>query len=703
LAELLAPSPTEPPSDVRPPETAELLAKEPKEDKEEPNQGPRNVLAIPAELWDKKHEAILGFMEDELSAAESERSPMMAKFSRWREAYIAPLAEGPKNFPIHNSSNITVAIIKEHVHTIAGQIVQSTYGGDQKFALKDLAAEWEPFVDNLERFMNIAAERDLNYEEAGIMAVIEMCILGTSVVEVPYEVDERSIYRYTADGRRTFKTTMIMQDGPVVNHVPIGSFWIRMHERDPQKARWVAKRVLLSELELRERESQGKFFGVDKIFEYYRDLWVQEAEDKEHEDDILDQKAYLPSRFEVFEIYLSFDMDDDNRFEELRLYFHRPSRLFIGRQFLPYWSGLRGFVKKGYFPRTDRFYDEGLAEMLEQIQIAVSAIANRRADNATLANLKMIIKRKILKNLQPGDPLYPGKMIEVNDVWNDIREFSMSDIYPSTISEEQILRGTAERLSGINEAAQGAAMPVSRTTAAAQLALLQEQRNRIGLTVSAIRKAQRKIGQIAFWHYSQFGTNSKGLLWMGEEGREVDQIFRMPRRVKELIQAIRISPPTSGQNQAVKRENAVGMFNLLTQMYGQLLPIAQGLPPEAFTAVLRSMVTSARRFMGDVLESFETSDPEAVLEGLVTLERLLPAPENLGGMEAFDRRAQSAESLDKLSRLEALLREAERVRSGQPGISPGDKPSRRTAPPERPIGGDSEGLIFGGESLFTPQ
>jgi hypothetical protein len=684
-----------------PPQSAERLREEPKSEGEESRQWPRFALPIPSSFWNAIEEDLRLFLFEELSVCEAERGRLISNFARWMEAYLAPMAEGPKNFPIHNSSNITLALIKEHVHTIGAQLVQSTMTARPWWVFKDLAKEWEQFIDEIEFFMDIAGERDLHLEKRGVEWILESAILGTSIMEVPYEVDSRNVYRTTADGRGVYPKEVIFHDGPICKHVPLATFWIRLHERDIQKARWCAKRFLYSEVELREKETQGKFFGVDKLLDFYQDPTALDDKVTQKADEILNQKPIRPDRFEIFEIYCSFDVDSDKRFEELHLFFHRDSGVFIGRNFLPYWNGKRPFVKLGYFPRADRFYDEGLAELLEQLQVAVSAIVNRRADNATLANLKMIIKRKIMKNLQPGDPLYSGKIIEANDIWNDVREFSMSEIYPSTINEEQLLRSTAERLSGVNEAAMGAAMPVTRTTAAAQLALLQEQRNRMGLTVSNIRQGFKEIGGLAMDHYFQFGTMGKAVAWMGDRGRVVEAIFNLPARVKQLVQAISMTSPTSLQNRQVKRENAIGMFNLIVQLYEKLLPLAQVMAPEHLGEIVRGMVSSARRFMEDVLETFEVNDPEEILEGIAVFERLLPTPENLGGMDAFAQRAETDQIIASISRVETLLREAERGQNGNNGISPGDQRPRRTAPPEGTSGGSLPGSLFGGESNFN--
>lgn len=676
---------------------ATLLDKEPEGEAEEPQQTTPITRHIPNSIWNAIEGDVRSFVHSELDACERERAPMMERFARWRVAYIAPMATSPKNFPIHNASNITMPVVKEAVHTIAAQLAQSV-PFDPPWHFKDLAKEWEPFVDDLETFMSIAAERDLDLRKAVTEGILESAILGTTIFETAHRVDERKIYRYTSDGVRVYPKNVIFHDGPSVRMIPISSFWIRLAERDPDSARWCAKRVLLSEQELREKVASGKFLSkeVEKVLGFYSDP----AEDRVRraENEALDQKPIRPERYEVFEFFTSFDADGDGRLEELRLFYHRDSMTFIGRRFLENWNGKRGFLKLGYFPRTDRFYDEGIAELLEQIQVAVSAVANRRADNATMANLKMIIKRKILKSLQPGDPLYTGKIIEANDIWNDLREFSMAEIYPSTVNEEQLLRSVADRLSGLNEAAMGSAMPVSRTTASAQLALLQEQRNRMGLTVSNIRELVRKIGSLTIDLYTQHGTNGKAIAWMGERGRLVEAIFRLPRRATELGLGIAVYVPTSTRNRQAKRENSIALFNLFTQLYERLLPMVGQLAPDAVPEVARALVRSSRRYMEDVLESFEQTDPEVVLEGLTTLERVLRAPEDLGGIEANARAEETAKILDGLARVEGVLREAESAGRGDGAIPPGNERARRTTPPERNGRGDISGLFFGGNS-----
>jgi hypothetical protein len=335
--------------------------------------------------------------------------------------------------------------------------------------------------------------------------------------------------------------------------------------------------------------------------------------------------------------------------------------------------------------------------MLEDIQDEISDKHNKRSDNAAMANLKMLLKRKMVKGIMPGDPLYTGKVIEVNDIWNDVREFQMAEIYPSTINEEQISRQYADRLAGYSEAVSGSAMPVTRTTASAQLALLQEQAKRIDLSVRNVRRGMNEIGWHATHIYFQFGTNGKAIAWLGRKsGLAVEGVFKLPRRVHELGLALTVSTPTSLQNRQVKRENSIALFNLLSQMYERMLPFVQHLAPERMGEVAKAMAQGASRFLEDVLETFEVTDPDDLLAGLTVLEKVLPTPEDLGGLESYRRGAESVEIVDQLRRMEDLLGEANDSRTRGDGVPSSSRYGRRVAPPQGIRGGANSGFPTGG-------
>lgn len=650
-----------------------------------PNQTVRAVRQIPRGMWDSARDDLEEYLHNEIMLADSERTDFIRKLARWKVVYRAPTAEEPKHFPIWNASNLTVPLIKEIVNTIAAQIAQSTTTARPQWVLKDLAAEWKPFTTPVERFLDIASKRDLGLKKMAIPYIIEAVKYGTSVCEVGHSVDTRRVYKYTPDGKDVYPSTIVHQDGPRPVHFPLQDFFVRWGETDHQDARWCSRRLWLNEKQIRDAVAGRKFENVDKLHGHSRrsrDL-VTDVDEK-----IEKTRSLRRDLWEVHKVWISWDVDGEGNDEELLLYYCPDARTFLSKKFMPYWHGKRPIVKLGYFPVEHRFYDEGLCEMLEDLQIGISDKHNKRADNETLANAAMIIKRKMSKGIMPGDPLYAAKVIETADIWNDIREFRLSEPYQSTVQEEQILRQYADNLAGMSDAQRGSAMPVSRTTASAQLALLQEQARKIDISVQAARAALDEIGEFTVHLYYQFGTNGKAIEWLGEHGRIVEALFRLPRRVTEIGQALRVSTPTSLQNRQVKRENAIALFNLLVQMYQQILPLAQALAPEQLPEVAHALVRSAQNFMGETLDTFEVTNPEDVLAGLTVLERVLPSPEDLGGLESFRRSAENEQIIERLGKIEDLFQEAQSLRDNPRGAVD-RRASRREGPRpyEGPFGG----------------
>lgn len=655
---------------------AGLLKQESRAGEEAPSQIPRLVKQIPDDMWEAAEDEIDSFLSQELHTAEGERTQFMRKIARWQAAYRAPIPDAPKHFPIWNASNMVYPLIKEAVNTISAQIAQSTLTARPTWVLKDLAAEWKPFVAPLEEFLTIGAKRDMDLRKVATPWIISGCKLGSSILEIGNLIDVRRIYKYTPDGSDTYPSNIIRHDGPKAIHVPLQDFWIRFGETDIQDARWVARRMWLTGRQLRDAAAQGKFFGVDQL----RGHPSRTTDEVDRAQEFIEKTT--PSHrdlFEIFKVWLSWDIDGEGNMEELLLYYSKDARRFISKKFHPYWHGKRPYVKFGFFPVEHRFYDEGICEMLEGLQESISQMHNRRADNHTLANAAMIIKRKTSRGIMPGDPLYSAKVIETADIWNDIREFRLSEPYQSTVQEEQIERQIADNLVGMSDAQRGSALPVSRTTAAAQLALLQEQAKRIDLSVQSSRDALDEVGLLTTSLYYQYGTNGKALEWMGERGRVVEAIFRLPRRVVEIGQAISVSTPTSLQNRQVKRENSIALFQLLTTLYQQIIPLAEQMAPDALPMVVQSMVSSAMSFMNDVLASFEVTDPEDILAGLAVLERVLPSPSDMGGGDEFTRQAESSDLINKLGVIENLMREAQEMR-GDPRSLLGQGPRRREVP-----------------------
>lgn len=86
-------------------------------------------------LSDEKKDELKILLDDELFRAEGDRGAFIDKLARWQYVYEAPMADEPKNFPLANSSNITVPVIKEVINALTAQLAQTTITPSPRWVL----------------------------------------------------------------------------------------------------------------------------------------------------------------------------------------------------------------------------------------------------------------------------------------------------------------------------------------------------------------------------------------------------------------------------------------------------------------------------------------------------------------------------------------------------------------------------------------
>jgi hypothetical protein len=335
--------------------------------------------------------------------------------------------------------------------------------------------------------------------------------------------------------------------------------------------------------------------------------------------------------------------------------------------------------------------------MLDQLQEEISTIHRQRIDNATLANMRMIVTSRAIEGLRPGDPLYPGKVIRASST-DDVKPLQLTEVYPSTFTNEQVSMTLAERVSGVNEAMLGRALPVTRTTATAQIQLLEENRQRFELAIRRARRVIGKAGEMIYDQFHQFGTGGLAQEWLGDRGLIVEELFRMPRERVVAGFAVNVVPTTARVNRQIEMQSNLQLFQLLVQLHQQLLPIAQAFAPQALPMIAHALVSGARRFMLRVLEAFDEKDPEGILEALALLERILPSPASQG--VAQDIRSQLEDLSAALSGLPADIGRA--VGTSVSEVLGGLEGAVRSAAGSPNGGGGLGGGIIVPEGTFVP-
>lgn len=645
-------------------------------------QGPQELMEtstvaqVPKELYSKQD--LVDFLRDELAQAEADRSDIIWRMRDWEEIYMAPMGDR-KDWPFVGASNLTVPLAQEFVDTQTAALSQTILVPGPVWIMQHFAEEWRDFKHMIEVFMDLLARRELNYETVMENFIREGLKKGTSILELSHEVIPKKYYIYDVTTKQAKSEEREQRAGHVLWNVPIEDFYIPFTETDLQESPWVGKRVWMNAIQLKRRAKAG-LFEPDVVGEILNppapqgDEKPQGAEDlgdsslmgevTEEQRRLLNIRASRQNKHDIRQVWLDWNLDDgDNMESPLQVYYHRTTEKLLSVRFNPYRHGMRPFVSFVPLPIEHQFYGMSYPQRLEAAQKEISTIHNQRRDNATIANIRMFNVRRGSRALRPGDPIFAGRINLINQP-DDITSVQLGDVYPSTVQEEGLTRLWAERSIGITDINSRGGQPVTRTTFGAQLALLQEQQKRLDNTIRNLRKASGQLGNMLFGNLIQFGAGDRPMRWLGKRGKILNAIFHLPFEEIEQGVGIQAGAPTSQVNKEVQRQNKLALFNLLTQLYTQLVQMLQTIlatQDPILASVMGALVVSAKQYMFDVLETFEETNPEVILSGLTFLEQILPTPEDLGGADRASQNEITTKMLDKLDELRETLRQAVQI------------------------------------------
>ncbi len=625
---------------------------DPKDYEEIPGDKIEPTPMIPPEIKmsENAEKRLVQYLDEELGIAEGERWDWVRKISRLKEKYDAPFPEFPKDWPIANSSQITIPVIKMAVNAVSNRILQTILAAEPIVSVRTSDAteegligdfNWKDFAFQYEKFLDMYGNEKLKYRKVLRDWVIETVKLGTGILEATTELRRRKLVTYdTASGDYV---SNIVDDfnGPILFHVPLEDYWQRAGYNDPNEAPWCGKAIRKTWSEIKNMAVSGTL-DPEKI----NGIWKQESEEPpETVTDMEEREKLEPNRRETFTIHelaVRWDVDGDGIDEELMVYFHWPSRTLLRRKH----SGFRTrpWIVANYIPTEHWMYGEGLAETVEHLQEEISTMHNQRIDNATIANLRIILVRRLFAGLRPGDRLWTGKIVKVpEDVDKDVGTLQLGEVYPSTERAEAVAMQYVERVApGAGEQATGSASPVTRTTATAQMAVLEELNRMFDMPIKNFREALTEASQQHTDLFTVVGTGGLAEEFLGPtNGKLVEEGLSQPselvrRRIKIQVQSTR-----STLNKEVEFQSQLAVFQLVIQMWTQIREEAMLTAPQVIPVLQHEIVKTLIPIFKRIMQYSGSSNPEQAVSVLNVLEKLLPAPEDLGGMEG----AQAGEDL----------------------------------------------------------
>jgi hypothetical protein len=606
-----------------------------------PSQVTIELLPPEVELKEDQKKKLVNYLISELSLADAERRDSLYDFARWRRKYRTKFPEFPKDWPLANSSQITIPVIKTAVQTLTSRVFQTVMAAEPMLSCRSKNPKYQDFAVDYEEFLELYNKERLDLENVLDTVVTETIQLGTSIVEVTTKKDRRAIMTYDPLTKRYKKTIKEVYNGPVVYHFPIEDFWARIGYQDAQKMPWCGKEMRLTWSEIKGMALSGDFDPeqINKIWRLPESVGSKSPSQVDTEV-IEDREPMNWAEYRIFELSVRWDVDGDGLDEELLLYFHWESRTLLRTKFNTFRNNRRPWIIFRYLRVPHRLYGEGMCEILEHLQEEISTIHNQRLDNATVANLQIILVKKLIRGLSPGDRLWSGKIVKANQ--EDVGTLRLGEIYPSTTQNETMAYGYARELSGVGEVATGQAQPVTRTTATAQLSLLEELNRRFDKPIKSIRKSMREIGVHCSDLMADYGTNGLAEEWLGDErGARVEQGLADPMTFSPGNARIQVLATKSTVNREVEFQSAIAVMNMIVQMGQQMMQLAQLAGPQAAGVVAHELVGAIREPWKKVMQYSDSQNVEEAMSVLNVLTRILPPPESLGGMAGAEATANA--------------------------------------------------------------
>lgn len=561
------------------------------------------------------------WLREEIWQANIEREDIVADWQRWQLQYWATPEVGVKNFPFRRAANIVVPLTAIAVEAVHARLMNTIFAVEPFWSIRPRAKEWIDHARPTEEFLQSQVEDENTLDTYTFCndALLELVKLGTCIGKSGYERNIKKTIKDTPDGM-TEPVYAEVNNGATLEYVPVANLIMRMAEKDPQEARWVAEQHEFTWGQLKKFSQSGRM--ITKSVEEMRDfrgetLRVAQSGDAEEYHELVDQLQHTEpvwhEKFTIYEVWLSFDVDGDGEDEEIVIDFHYESKTILSIRNNWYSDLHRPYRLTQYVKVEGRPYGIGIGKQNEQFQIAITTVHRQRLDNATLANMRMMAVKK-QSGISPDEPIFPGKMWFVDDPQRDIQVVQLSEVYTSAFNNEQALLSYSERRTGVNEVLLGLPQTGTPGTATGDLARIAEGNKRFDLVLKNIRRWAGLLGRDVISNYQQFGDQQRHWLVLGNKGVWVEQVLNFPAQLVSQGAIVELTATSSVVNRQVEQQQWMGLFQLINSYYDRVIALAQLLqdPQILLEAAIRA-TKAADEAMKRLLQTFTVPEVDELL------------------------------------------------------------------------------------------
>lgn len=450
----------------------------------------QHVNAKDLSLNDPKRKQIGQWINQEIAEALAARAPLETMWRELMRQYDGVPKFEVRETPIMNAPNIEVPVGAAASDSVYAQVIDQVFGANPLLTCRaaGTSGDWTEHAQAMQTFVNWIATNEANTRMAADHGFSDCIQLGTVTFYIPFVEQTRKT--------KVYKT---LNRFPMIRAIPCEDYLVPGGSgENEQESRWAGMRTYMGQREL---ETYGRLRGwkVEKAKPCGAVSWVR-ARREQIGKTMTNADKSLQRMFEIWEIYCTFDVDEDGVEEELLVIWDRGSMWPLKIMYNPY--DKRPFESASYQVRPHLFNGIGVLEMCRPFQEGATEIYCQWLANALLANCRVWAAREGV--VAATEDIFPGKVFPLPDPMTDLHGIEMADVYPSGQAALATTVSFAERRVGVNDMSQRPqAVASSRTPGITALSMLQQVNRRFTPAFEAMHGALSRAAVQAVWRYRE--------------------------------------------------------------------------------------------------------------------------------------------------------------------------------------------------------
>ncbi len=640
---------------------------------------------------------LFAYIDRELAAVilNQERTEFLRRIQRYRDRRIGLPEQERKTFPWDDASNVVVPLALMQTNGMFSMLKSSFKARKPFYDVQAADPVYRAEAEGVSAALDLLIESPsyINLRKKNNKLLYDLGSLGTQFVKTRWNNDSRAWKELAPDGSLLL-SAMTTKNFADMDLIDLEDIFTRSYWDDPNTCPWIAHRIPYMKSELMSLGVQGTYRFVDEVLERGGD------EVDEGRLELLRKLGFSPESedenlFYVFEVHLSYDVDNDGLMEEVVAWYDPVSkaRLRVDLNNI----GSRPVKVLRLLEVPGSMYGLGVGGLVDNLQEEINDLHNMRNDSTMLSMLQMtFVKNGVQYGLKDG--LRPGAVKKLGDPKNDVFITKYPDVSMSTIAAEQILQQYSHQASAVTEDQLGFANSTIRTRETYSGSLLRAQNSsRVYAAMEeSVTEGYTEIGKSLFLLLLAHRDEAEGLIERLPEAQREGFIGALGTPVAEVESkfVFQIKTRELEQTEEAKRQAYLTLSQLYTMYSEKILQLMQMLyanqqqmqiPPQVKEAAAE-IIVGATKLMEKIMRSFDEDNTDDYLPYVRNLEVMLDAMSLQKDAQLRQPRAQ----------VEAMRKQM--GEGGGPGMGSGQGPQQGPTPgPQGPQGPGPQGPIPGGE------